>query len=157
MKNIDLSRNKLTGEFPIGLCNLAFLDTSHSSKPLIIDAIESLELVLQQLIGKNPNRESAPDAQRFIQLRRQSISLWVPLSTSCPGDTISPTTPYSRDGGDSKDKLFLYLSIAMGFIVGFWGVCGTLVLKESWWHAYFRYVDELKEKVLLWIALFGLH
>ncbi|KAE8671205.1 hypothetical protein F3Y22_tig00111983pilonHSYRG00003 [Hibiscus syriacus] len=145
------------GEFPIGLCNLAFLDTSHSSKPLIIDAIESLELVLQQLIGKNPNRESAPDAQRFIQLRRQSISLWVPLSTSCPGDTISPTTPYSRDGGDSKDKLFLYLSIAMGFIVGFWGVCGTLVLKESWWHAYFRYVDELKEKVLLWIALFGLH
>ncbi|KAE8722094.1 hypothetical protein F3Y22_tig00014370pilonHSYRG00028 [Hibiscus syriacus] len=152
-------QNLLEGEFPVGLCNLAFLDTLNLSRNRLTGNIpnnigdlrwlESLDLSF------NKFSESTGISSRRSTIRPTTKAIH--FSAVFPFDKLSrrhrlPSTP-SRDGGDSKDKLFLYLSIAMGFIVGFWGVCGSLVLKESWRHAYFRYVDQLKEKVLLWIAL----
>ncbi|KAK8491673.1 hypothetical protein V6N13_029801 [Hibiscus sabdariffa] len=186
VKNIDLSRNNLTGEFPKELCNLAFLDTLNFSRnrlsgniPDNIDdlrLLEFLDLSFNNFSGPIPPSLSSLTLLNHLKLSYNNLSgriltgnqlqtlndssnyegnpflCGVPLSATCPGDAISPPTPSSGDG-DSRDKLWHYLSIAVGFIAGFWGVCGTLVLKESWRHAYFRYVDELKEKMLLWIAL----
>ena len=49
--------------------------------------------------------------------------------------------------------MWLYLSIALGFIVGFWAVCGSLVIKKSWRHAYFCFVDKMKDRLLVVIAV----
>ena len=43
--------------------------------------------------------------------------------------------------------------MALGFIGGFWAVCGTLIIKRSWRHAYFGLVEETKEKLLMVIAV----
>ncbi|KAL4347154.1 hypothetical protein GQ457_17G013030 [Hibiscus cannabinus] len=186
VKNIDLSRNNLTGEFPKELCNLAFLDTLNFSRNRLsgnipdnigdLRLLESLDLSYNNFSGPIPPSLSSLTLLNHLKLSYNNLSgriptgnqlqtlndssnyegnpflCGVPLSATCPGDAISPPTPSSGDG-DSRDKLWLYLSIAVGFIAGFWGVCGTLVLKESWRQAYFRYVDELKENMLLWIAL----
>ncbi|KAK8636656.1 hypothetical protein V6N13_124398 [Hibiscus sabdariffa] len=138
VKNIDLSRNNLTGHIPPSLSSLTLLN--------------HLKLSYNNLSGRIPTGNQLQTLNDSSNYEGNPFLCGVPLSTTCPGDTISPPTPSSGDG-DSKDKLWLYLSIAMGFIAGFLGVCGTLVLKESWRHAYFRYVDELKENMLLWIAL----
>lgn len=37
--------------------------------------------------------------------------------------------------------------IVLGYIVGFWAVVGTLILKKSWRNAYFKFVDEVNYKV----------
>ena len=50
---------------------------------------------------------------------------------------------------EGSEELWFYVSIALGSIVGFWGVCGTLVVKKSWRHAYFHFVDQMKDR-LLW-------
>jgi hypothetical protein len=34
-----------------------------------------------------------------------------------------------------------------GFIVKFWGICGTLIIKTSWRQAYFQSFDNLKDKL----------
>ncbi|XP_024156370.1 receptor-like protein 2 [Rosa chinensis] len=39
-----------------------------------------------------------------------------------------------------------YISIVLGFITGFWGVSGPLMLKKTWRNAYFQYLDNAKNK-----------
>ncbi|XP_017635975.1 probable LRR receptor-like serine/threonine-protein kinase At4g36180 [Gossypium arboreum] len=184
VKNIDLSENNLIGEFPKGICRLAFLDTLNLSTNYLSGNIpdnigdmrwlESLDLSVNNFSGPIPSSlssltllnhlklsynlsERIPTGYQLQTLNDSSnyegnlLLCRVPLLTRCPEDINSP--PTSSSLGGSKDKLWLYLSITMGYIVGFWGVCGTLVMKESWRQAYFQYVDELKEKLLLWIAL----
>ena len=74
-----------------------------------------------------------------------------PLTSTCPGDkTLSVPSnssggneSYVEDGGDWLDKSWFNIGIGVGFVVGFWGVCGTLALKTSWRHAYFRLLNKL--------------
>ncbi|KAF2286393.1 hypothetical protein GH714_016675 [Hevea brasiliensis] len=48
---------------------------------------------------------------------------------------------------DGTERILFYSGMAVGFVVGFWGVCGSLMLKKSWRYAYFRFVDRQKEEV----------
>ena len=81
-----------------------------------------------------------------------------PITAKCPGDDDgTPNLPSGddeddEDGAEAEMKWF-YMSMGTGFVVGFWGVCGTLVVKESWRHAYFRLVNHIKEWLLLVIQL----
>ncbi|PPD94785.1 hypothetical protein GOBAR_DD08178 [Gossypium barbadense] len=168
VKNIDLSENNLIGEFPKGICRLAFLDTLNLSTNYLSGSIpdnigdmrwlESLDLSVNKFSGPIPSSLSSLTFLNHLKLSYNNLSgriptgyqlqtlndssnyqgnpllCGVPLLTRCPGDINSPPTPSSQGG--SKDKLWLYLSIAMGYIVGFWGVCGTLAMKESWRQAY---------------------
>ncbi|XVE71557.1 hypothetical protein DITRI_Ditri10aG0160800 [Diplodiscus trichospermus] len=186
VKNIDLSKNNLTGEIPDGICSLAFLDSLNLSRNHLGGSIpknigdlrwlESVDLSHNNLSGPIPQTLSSLTSLGHLKLSYNNLSgriptgnqlqtlndssnyegnpllCGVPLTTKCAGDE-SPSTPSSRGGDGSRDKLWFYLSIAVGFAVGFWGVCGTLVLKESWRHAYYRRVDDLKERMLLWIEL----
>ncbi|OMO88213.1 LRR receptor-like serine/threonine-protein kinase FLS2-like protein [Corchorus olitorius] len=44
--------------------------------------------------------------------------------------------------------------MALGFIVGFWGVCGSLIIKQSWRRAYFKFVEEMKDRLFVFIAVY---
>lgn len=75
-----------------------------------------------------------------------------PLSNQCNKDKEKSDFPEGNDEDeDDFDKLLFYSSIAVGFIVGFWGVCGTLAIKKSWRLAYFRFVDKIKDRLILLI------
>jgi hypothetical protein len=71
-----------------------------------------------------------------------------PLINHCPEDVISPTRSHEKHVTDEdEDKLItfgFYVSLGLGFFVGFWGVCGTLVIKTSWRHAYFQFFKNMK-------------
>ncbi|KAG5629269.1 hypothetical protein H5410_000986 [Solanum commersonii] len=48
-----------------------------------------------------------------------------------------------------KDEVdWFYISMAIGFALSFWGVCGSLFFKRSWRHAYFRFLDRSWEMLL---------
>ena len=36
------------------------------------------------------------------------------------------------EDGDDGEMQWFYLGMAAGFAVGFWVVCGTLIMKKSW-------------------------
>jgi len=42
-----------------------------------------------------------------------------------------------NNGEDQFENLWFHLSTVLGFIVGFWVVCGSLLIKKSWRHTYF--------------------
>lgn len=51
------------------------------------------------------------------------------------------------------EKFGFYISMGMGFAIGFWVVCGSLVIKQSWRRAYFKFIDEMKDRVYVFIAV----
>ncbi|KAB2631587.1 LRR receptor-like serine/threonine-protein kinase GSO2 [Pyrus ussuriensis x Pyrus communis] len=139
LETLDLSHNHLSGQIPQSLSSLTFL--SH------------LDLSYNNLSGR------IPTGNQLQTLNFSSIYVgnqWlcgVPLSTKCPEDVTFIPKDAKEENEDGKDKLWLYVSVVLGFIIGFWGVCGTLILKTSWRYAYFQFFDDIKDKVALAIAL----
>ena len=61
----------------------------------------------------------------------------LPPSQKCwPGEQ---TPNHGGDGDEYRDEFWkwFYGATRFGFVVGFLGVCGSLLLKNSWRHAYF--------------------
>ncbi|CAL9017026.1 unnamed protein product [Prunus brigantina] len=48
---------------------------------------------------------------------------------------------------------WFYIFFVLGFIVGFWGVCGSLIIIKTWRYAYFRFIDNLQDKVYVMVTV----
>ncbi|KAK1569316.1 hypothetical protein Q3G72_035336 [Acer saccharum] len=145
LETLDLSRNQLSGQIPPSLTSLTFL--AH------------LNLSYNNLSGE------IPSTNQFQTLNDPSIYqgnpalCGSPLSNKCKKDRETSQSP--EDGDEKRDnedeanleKALFYSSIGLGSAVGFWGVCGTLTLNKSWRVAYFRYVDDKKDKLILVVLL----
>ncbi|KAM1266255.1 hypothetical protein ACFX13_036779 [Malus domestica] len=152
VKSIDLSSYNLQGEIPEEISSLIqFGQISQSLSSLTF--LNHLNLSYNNLSGRIPwgnQLQTLNDSS--IYMENPSLC-GIPLSTKCPGDDIFPSkdTKDMNEGGN--DALEFYVSIVLDFIVGFWGVCGTLILKTSWRYAYFQFFDSIKDNVALAIAL----
>ncbi|KAL2539985.1 disease resistance family protein/LRR family protein [Abeliophyllum distichum] len=146
---LNLSRNNLSGILPanIGrLRSLDFLDLSrnHFSSGIPIgvsqlDQLGVLDLSYNNLSGKIPQNIHLQtfDASAF---EGNPDLCGLPLNKTCPGDEI-PQDPKiignangMKDPNEEEDKLIsdgFYITMAIGFVFGFWGVCGTLVFNNS--------------------------
>ncbi|KAK9267134.1 hypothetical protein L1049_009553 [Liquidambar formosana] len=146
LETLDLSRNQLSGPIPESLSSLSFL--SH------------LNLSHNNLSGRMPSGNQ-------LQTLNDSSSIYAdnpllcgsPLDTKCPGEDTNhgPTSTdgngLHKDGEKGSEFPQFYIAMVPGFIVGFWGVCGTLVLKASWRQAYFRFFDSMKDWLVVVIMV----
>ncbi|KAK9922879.1 hypothetical protein M0R45_031319 [Rubus argutus] len=147
LETLDLSQNQLSGQIPQSLSSLTFL--SH------------LNLSYNNLTGRIPSGNQLQTLVDSSIYEGNPSLCGFPLSTKCPEDRAE--NPHAEDNKDHEDnyaklgfnyeKLGLYTSTVLGFIMGFWGVCGTLILNKSWRYGYFKFFDNIKDKVALAIAL----
>ncbi|GMP59351.1 hypothetical protein CsSME_00022657 [Camellia sinensis var. sinensis] len=142
LESLDMSRNKFSGPIPPSLSTLNYI--SH------------LNLSFNNLSGQ------IPTGDQLQTLDDQSIYIGndglcgVPLLKSCRSDK-------SRDGdhihigerkdGDDSEFLWFYTGIGPGFFFGFLGVSTTLHFKQSWRHAYFSFLDNIYNRLMVTIAL----
>lgn len=147
LQSLDLSMNELYGPIPESLSSLTFL--SH------------LNLSFNNLSGKIPNGnqlQTLYDDDSSIY-KGNSLLCGPPLSTKCLEDETKPRITSNggnrvvKENGRNIESFSFYISMAAGFIVGFWGVCGTLIIKTSWRQAYFRSFDNLKDKIVVFIMV----
>ena len=146
LESFDLSKNQLFGPIPESLSFLTFLSY--------------LNLSFNNLSGKIPSRNQLQTLTDPSIYQGNPLLCGLPLSKKCLGDETDPrTTPNgSGNGEDNNDgmefgSLSLYISMVAGYIVGFWGVCGTLIVKTSWRQAYFRGFDNLKDRIVVFIMV----
>jgi hypothetical protein len=153
---VNLSGNNLTGEIPQKIGQLKQL--------------ESLDFSGNQLSGVIPITMADQNFLAFLNLSNNLLSGRIPLSTQlqsfnasaftgnlalcgqpllqkCPGDETNQSPPANDDNRGKEvvaDEFMKWFCTAMGigFGVFFWGVSGALLLKRSWRHAYFRFLDE---------------
>ncbi|XP_048423904.1 receptor-like protein EIX2 [Pyrus x bretschneideri] len=160
---LNLSKNQLIGKIPSKVGNLRWLETldlSHNHlSGQIPQSLSSLTSLSHLDLSYNNLSGRIPTGNQLQTLNFSSIYVgnqWlcgVPLSTQCPEDDPFIAKDANEENEDGNDKLWLYVSVVLGFIVDFWGVCGTLILKTSWRYAYFQFFEDIKDKVALAIAL----
>ncbi|VVA29846.1 Hypothetical predicted protein [Prunus dulcis] len=120
LETLDLSHNHLSGDIPQNFSSLTSL--SH------------LNLSYNNLIGRIPSGNQLETFNDTSIYEGNPLLCGAPLSIVCPGDDARSrqTFPLEDHGKDDNEMLWFYVSMALGFIIGFWAVCGTLVLKKSW-------------------------
>ncbi|XP_050246138.1 receptor-like protein EIX2 [Quercus robur] len=132
IESIDFSINQLSGQIPQSMSSLTFL--SH------------LNLSNNNLIGRIPSS---------TQLQSLSASSFFgnkfcgpPLTDNCTINYVKPNIENKRSkgfGGHMVDWFFV--SMALGFVVGFWVVLGPLLWNKQWRILYFQFLDHLGYKL----------
>ncbi|KAJ1416741.1 Leucine-rich repeat [Sesbania bispinosa] len=143
LAGLNLSRNHLTGFIPNNIGQMEML--------------ESLDLSRNHLCGKIPTSTQLQSFDTSTYIRNNGLC-GPPLTNHCPWDVISPTGSSDKHITDEDEDgiitLGFYISMVLGFFVGFWGVCGTLVIKASWRHAYFQFVNNMSDWIHVTLAVF---
>ncbi|OMO87298.1 hypothetical protein COLO4_20700 [Corchorus olitorius] len=159
---LNLSWNHLIGNIPEKIGNLQNLETldlsgnhlSGTIPPSMSDmtALSHLNLSYNDLSGP------IPSTNQFTTFNDPSIYEGNPKLYGCPLPTNCSTfnrhqQHESQDENAGDDKMlwfYFHLGMAPGFVVGFWAVCGTLIVNKSWRHAFFRFVDQMRDRI--WVT-----
>ncbi|XP_057991785.1 receptor-like protein EIX2 [Hevea brasiliensis] len=160
---LNLSNNQLTGTIPSDIGAIRSLEALNLSKNQLSHAIPTsmsnlsflayLNLSYNKLSGKIPSRNQFLTFDAATHLGNHDLC--GPLLANTCWEDKSYENKNCRDkklGGNKKiieeverhgfEIPPFYISMGIGFLAGFWGFWGPLLLNTSWRHAYFR----------LWVA-----
>ncbi|KAK0600619.1 hypothetical protein LWI29_016810 [Acer saccharum] len=141
LNSLNLSWNKLTGKIPENIQSLQQLEIldlpgNHLSGS-IPPTMSSMTFLNRLNFSYNNLSGPIPTTNQFQTFNDPSIYegnqhlCGPPLTTNCssgPGDTKDKNEEVEEgeEDEDVSEKFWLYVGMAVGFIVGFWAVCGTL-------------------------------
>ncbi|XP_052119115.1 receptor-like protein EIX2 [Arachis duranensis] len=133
LESIDFSGNQLTGEIPQSITNLNFLN--------------KLDLSYNHLDGQIPTGTQLQsfEASSFVGNKLCGP----PLLLNCTMDGEVPDDDANENEKERKNHgvKWLFVSVAFGFIVGFWGFIGPLFIFKSWRYAYYRFLEDVWYKL----------
>ncbi|KAI9116445.1 hypothetical protein K1719_012612 [Acacia pycnantha] len=156
--SLDLSGNNLSGEIPWDFGNLhalEFLDlsTNHMSGTIPsslsqLNWLAVLNLSHNNLSGKIPSGTqlqsfdaSAYDGNPYL--------CGSPLKRLCANEKELKAPWIKEDENDSFISQGFYISMGLGFVTGFWAIFGSLLIFPSWRHAYFTFLSNLYERIVV--------
>ncbi|XP_008232191.2 PREDICTED: tyrosine-sulfated glycopeptide receptor 1-like [Prunus mume] len=136
---LNLSTNHLCGIIPSSLASLNFLkefNVSYNNLEGPIPIGSQLQTFDASAFEGNPKLCGAP------------------LPNKCePSKGIDANHKNNKDVDNGLHQLpWFYIFTALGFIVGFWGVCGSLVISKTWRYVYFRFIDNLQDRLYVMIS-----
>ncbi|XP_040361991.1 receptor-like protein 2 [Rosa chinensis] len=163
LRLLDLSANNFSGNIPDQISNLKH--------------IEILDLSMNHLFGKIPASSTGLNFLSSFNVSYNNLGGPIPLSTQLQSFNASafegnlklcgaplPNKCQTTEGSDAPDMStedvdtkehqtpWFYISVALGFITGFWGVCGPLVLMRNWRYVYYHFLDNVQDRFHVMIA-----
>ncbi|KAB2597663.1 leucine-rich repeat receptor-like protein kinase [Pyrus ussuriensis x Pyrus communis] len=125
---LDLSRNQIDGRIPTSLARIGRLSVLDLSDNFIVKIPTSTQLQSfdPSNFAGNPELCEPPLQKMCVDQQETVIS----------------------SNEEEKDELItwgFYVSMGLGFIVGFWGVCGSLIFVKPWRYSYFRFLNVLND------------
>ncbi|XP_060667266.1 receptor-like protein EIX2 [Ziziphus jujuba] len=134
-KTFDLSGKNFFGEIPVSMVFLTFL--SH------------LNFSFNGLSGKIPTANQFQTLDD-LSIYQGNIGLCgKPLQSDCPDSSQHAARGEKEEKeSDAYETIGFFVSMSLGFVVGFWGVLGSLIIKKSWRHAYFGFAEKVGNRVV---------
>ncbi|XP_018505403.2 receptor-like protein EIX2 [Pyrus x bretschneideri] len=164
--SLNLSRNNLTGQITPMIGKLESLESLDLSRNHIYGGIPTslfqiyglgyLDLSNNNLSGKIPigTQLQTYDSYAFVG---NPLLCGIPLQQLCSPEETSPEEqPMFGDQVEENDGLIttgFYLSLALGFVVGFWGVCGSLIFIRSWRYTYYKFLNYVYDWLYVRVTL----
>ncbi|ESR65574.1 hypothetical protein CICLE_v10010312mg [Citrus x clementina] len=135
IESLDLSANQLSGQIPQSMSNLSFLN--------------HLNLSNNNLVGKIP---SSTQLQSFGASSFAGNDLCGDPLSNCTEKNVLVPEDENGDGNEDDDEdgvdWLLYISMALGFVVGFWCFIGSLLINRRWRCKYCHFLDRLGDGCL---------
>ncbi|KAK4369054.1 hypothetical protein RND71_012846 [Anisodus tanguticus] len=137
MKTLGLSSNEIRGTIPTGMASLTLLthlNLSHNNLSGRISTANQFNTFIDPSIYTgNPGLCGDPLQNKCKDGHKEEPDLHQDPNHSSPSEF---------------GQMGFFVSVGVGFAVGFWGVCATLIIKGSWRHAYFRFVGYFGDKLV---------
>nr|KYP62046.1 LRR receptor-like serine/threonine-protein kinase GSO1 [Cajanus cajan] len=135
---LDLSRNQLAGSIPISLVQ--------------IDRLSVLNLSNNHLCGKIPTGTQLQSFDASSYEDNPDLC-GPPLEKLCINEEPKqrPVVKLHEDGLFFTREF--YMSMTIGFVISFWGVFGSILIKRSWRHAYFKFLSNVKDTIYVMVAV----
>ena len=155
LQSLNLSYNLLIGNIPMNIGTMVLL--------------ESIDFSMNHLSSKIPSSMSSLTFLSHLNLSYNNLTGKIPLSTQL--QSINPTSfignklcgppltdnctngvkPNNENIGSKKTGAlevdWFYVSMALGFMVGFWSICGPLLLNKQWRIIYFQFLGHIGYKL----------
>nr|QOC60014.1 Leucine-rich repeat receptor-like protein-1 [Musa acuminata AAA Group] len=155
LKNLNLSRNHLQAKIPWEIGGMK--------------SLESLDLSINDLSGNVPESLSALYSLSYLNLSYNNLSGMIPSgrqlqtfiapsiymgNANLCGPPIfkscfnNKTTQNDIQEYEKKipEWLWFHISMALGYVMGFWTFCGILFLKDTCRHVYFHMIDDMYDR-----------
>ncbi|CAL8150891.1 unnamed protein product [Prunus armeniaca] len=164
LRRLTLDSNNFSGIIPDQISNLKYLEvldlsTNHLSG-IIPSSLASLNFLRDFNVSYNNLEGPIPTGTQLQSFNTSAFEgnpklCGAPLSNKCrPNKDMDADNKNNKDEGNGHHQLpWFYIFIALGFIVGFWGVCGSLVIKKTWRYAYFQFIDYLQDRLYVMITV----
>ncbi|KAH9803407.1 hypothetical protein KPL71_001749 [Citrus sinensis] len=139
LESIDFSVNKFTGEIPQSMSSLTFLN--------------HLNLSNNYLTGKIPSSTQLQSFNASCFLGNNLCG--APLPKNCTDENVSIPEDVNGEEDEDEDEndvdYWLYVSVALGFVVGFWCFIGPLLVNRRWRYKYCNFLDGVGDRIVSFV------
>ncbi|GKV29239.1 hypothetical protein SLEP1_g38180 [Rubroshorea leprosula] len=140
LESVDFSGNNLSGSIPESMSNLTFLSYLNLSNNQLVGRIP----LGTQLQGFNPSNFAG---------NKQLCGLPLADNCSCINGNCGPSIETrGRKHRNGVEINWFFVSMTLGFIVGFWSVLSPLVISRRWRCMYYQFLEEMWWKISAFIS-----
>ncbi|XWS64746.1 hypothetical protein CRYUN_Cryun05aG0030000 [Craigia yunnanensis] len=160
LQSLNLSGNSLTGKIPDHIGNMSILESLDFSRNHLhgsisvsfskLNFLSHLNLSYNNLTGRIPSSTQLQSFDKFSYIGNQLCG--PPVTQNCSTEVVTPPNYVTNEGSDEEsegwfDKYGIYVTVVIGFVLGFWGVVAPLYFIKSWGLAYYERVESIGRKL----------